>query len=88
MNDQFVQLLLVITVIYCFSQEKATKKPDASSELPGTTAQPEAGPSNAPDETKSEHSAAQLDVQVRVHFVREVKADDHCCSTHPVPVGE
>ena len=76
--------LLMNTMIYCFSQEKATKKPDASSEPPGTTAQPEAGPRNAPDETKPEPSGAQLDVQVRAHFVREAKVDDHCCSKHPV----
>ena len=77
--------LLMNTIICCFSQEKATKKPDASSEPPGTTAQPEAGPSDAPDETKPETSGVQREVEVRLPFLLlEAEAHDCSCSKEPV----
>ena len=41
-----------------------------SSQLPKTTPHSEAGLVNTPDETKTEHSGAQNNVEVRVHFVR------------------
>ena len=85
--------LLMNTMIYWFSQEKATKKPDASNEPPGATVQPEAGPSNAPDETKPtptnaptemqpESSGMQHEVQVRFHSVH-LQVETHAHSYSP-----
>ena len=65
-----VSYLFTNIIAYCASQKKAALKPTASSRPPKTTPHSGVGPADVPDETKTEHSGAQNNGEVRFDFVR------------------
>ena len=65
-----VSYLFTNIIAYCASQKKAALKPAVSSRPPKTAPHSGGGPADVPDETKTEHSGAQNNREVRFDLVR------------------